>query len=174
MLFARVPQLTQVFCFTRNREVELKWRKRREERKGRKGNSTAAAACCTAKEGRREWHRPTMYFYGRGELGVYDSLRSTILVRHANVEGRNRRPRRALLSRFFNEFSPIALYHRSGARTTIDLWITSACPCDFREFRGQSIVGTRRRYLEPGQRERAACGRFPRACPTSRRVTLKG
>lgn len=30
-----------------------------------------------------------MYFYGCGELGgIYDSLRSTTLVRHANVRGR--------------------------------------------------------------------------------------
>jgi len=94
-----------VLFFTRNREIELKLK----EKKERKRNSIAAPlhAALRKKGGDNDTAQHCDVF-GRGKLEVYDSLRSTILVRHANVEGRNRPFRCVLLSRFFDEFSMIA------------------------------------------------------------------
>lgn len=100
-----------------------------------------------------------MYFYGRGELGGGGLRLFTIYnSRPTRKCGRRKSPGWARL------VAPVLQRVLADRASSISpalarqlyLWITRA--------RGAlASPGTRRRYLEPGQRVRAARGRFPRA-----------
>lgn len=112
-----IGRLGGPFFFTREiAKIELKLKKTREKERKKKRNSIATTAPYAAlrKKGGGNGHRPTLRctFMDVGSWGFYDSLRSTILVRHANVEGRNRPPStRVLLPWFFQR----VLADREGA-----------------------------------------------------------
>lgn len=167
--------------FIRNHEVELRL-------KGRGWVPSLSPHAALQKEnggGNGTARRCDVVLWARKGWGfLYDSLRSTILVRHANVEGEDRSPRRVLLSR---SWSLSSSSYRSE-RHLLVIGLVLVQQSTYRERVSDLAISFLRSYVNQPLNETSAfrtetawtsraCERSTRAimgCPTSHRVTLKG